>query len=177
MPVYLCTTHAYRSWEEDHPNGYVQRDEGLKPPSENLRRWRSEHALHEPVRFSKELQSLIIDVVEHISIEKCARLHAVAATRTHVHSLISFRSPACICGVSEHCWRNCASRAFAEKFIIRAKQKCGQAIAQHQQTKGRPWFSRGWDLTPVRNKSHFDYLITTYLPKHEKRENGMLRIF
>ena len=40
MPVYLATVHAYGSWQEDHPKGFVQHGEGLKDPSPGLAAWR-----------------------------------------------------------------------------------------------------------------------------------------
>ena len=100
MPVYLGTSHAYRSWDENHPKGYVQRDEGLQLPSEGLQRWRSEHAKDEPARFSLEQQQLLHEIVAMIAAERDTRLHATATVATHVHKLFSFRSPACTCGAT-----------------------------------------------------------------------------
>jgi hypothetical protein len=175
MPVYLGTSHAYRSWDEDHPKGYMQRDEGLKPPSEGLQRWRSEHAKHEPMKFTVDQQRLLHEVVVMISEERLVRLHASATVTTHVHKLFSFRSPACTCGASEFCAPGCAGRQLAERFMTRVKQKMGQQLAKQADTSGRPWFSRGWDLTPVRDRAHFDHLIETYLPDHERFQGGIFR--
>jgi len=55
------------------------------------------------------------------------------------------------------------------------KRKIGQAAAKLKSTVGRRWLSRGWDLTPVRNRAHFDYLFQTYLPKHATDEGGIVR--
>jgi len=52
----------------------------------------------------------------------------------------------------------------------------GQMIAKTMETKDRPWLSRGWDLTPVRDREHFDFLVAKYLPKHE-REEGIARTY
>lgn len=84
--------------------------------------------------------------------------------------------PRMYCGAAKHCRGRCAGRNFAEKVIVRMKQKMGQAIAKSEQTTGRHWFSRGWDMTPVRNRAHFDYLVTSYLPKHASQENGVVRV-
>jgi hypothetical protein len=175
MPVYLGTSHAYRSWDEDHPTGYVQRDEGLKPPSERLQQWRSDHAKHGPARFSVQQRRLLHDIAVMIAEERDIRLHAAATVLTHVHKLFSFRSPACTCGASEFCEPSCPARKCAERFITRAKQKMGQQLAKGEGTSGRPWFSRGWDLTPVRDQTHFDYLVETYLPDHERYQGGIFR--
>ena len=173
MPVYLLTSHAYRSWREDHPLGYVQRRQGLKGPSEALAQHRAARAKHEPVRFEAGIQHLLHRTVDVIARENEVRLHACATCPTHVHTLISFRSPACTCGASEHCFPDCNAREFAEGAITRLKRKMGQALAKAKGTVGRPYFSRGWDLTPVRGREHFDYLMEVYLPDHEKTQAGV----
>jgi hypothetical protein len=177
MAVYLGTSHAYRSWDEDHPKGYVQRDEGLREPSESLAQWRGRQAKDPPARFSLELQEVLHGVIVEIAQERRVRLHAVGSTRTHVHKLFSFRSPACPCGASEFCKPGCPARRFAEALMTRVKRKMGQQLAKRSDTCGRRWFSRGWDLTPVRNRGHFDYLVATYLPDHQRRQGGIFRSY
>ncbi len=177
MPVYLMTTHAYGTWSEAHRSGYVQRDEGLNPPSERLAHWRRDQAKHGPAAFSPDLQAIILAVAEAIAKERDVTLHASTATKTHVHQLISFRGPACTCGAFGHCSAACPARAHAEAVLTRMKQKMGQAVAKHEGTKGRKWFSRGWDLTPVRDREHFDHHLATYLPKHATREGGTVKIY
>ncbi|MGD0388202.1 MAG: hypothetical protein ABSC42_04525 [Tepidisphaeraceae bacterium] len=176
MPVYLFTAHAYRSWGEDHPRGYVQRGKGLQESNERLAHWRAANARHEPARFDGQLQGIIMEAVESVAAERGVRLHALAVTLTHVHILVSFRSPACTCGASKFCRKACEGRKFVETFGIRAKRKMGQMIAKTMETKDRPWLSRGWDLTPVRDREHFDFLVAKYLPKHE-REEGIARTY
>jgi hypothetical protein len=176
MPVYLFTIHAYRSWSEGNPRGYVQRDEGLKPSSANLATWREENSSHDPARFDLGDQRLLHEILVAIVAEKNCRLHAGSTTPTHVHGLTSFAEPACGCDGAEWCRRGCESRDYAEKFITRLKQKMGQALAKKYQTNGRPYFSRGWDLTPIRRMPHFRYHIETYLPKHAK-EGGIFRFY
>ncbi len=176
MPVYLATSHAYRSWSEANPRGYVQRDEGLQPPSEKLARWRAEHAMNDPAKFAKDLQSILHDVVVQIAAEKEVLLYATATTASHIHKLFGFKSPTCTCGAdAEECWPSCPARKHAERIITRMKQKMGQQLALHANTKNRKWFSRGWDLTPVKVPRHFNYLLGTYLPDHELTQGGVFR--
>ena len=175
MPVYLMTAHAYRSWREDHPRGYVQRREGLKESSVNLARHRAAIARHAEARFEVEVQELLHSVIVEIAAEQEVRLHACVTCPTHVHILVSFRSPACICGASKYCGRGCEARERAEGVIVRMKRKMGQAVAAREGTKGRPWFSRGWDLTRVGTRGHFDHLVGEYLPKHEVEQAGVFR--
>lgn len=175
MAVYLITAHAYRSWREDHPLGYVQRGEGLKEASEELARWRAARAKGEETRFEEEAQHALHEMAIAIAKEQAVRLHACATCPTHVHVLISFGSPACECGVSKHCRRGCAARTRAEEIVARMKRKMGLAVAKREGTRGKKWFSRGWDLSPVRKRDHFDYLVEVYLPDHQETQAGVYR--
>jgi hypothetical protein len=127
------------------------------------------------VRFTIDQQQMLHEIVVMIAAERSMRLHATATVTTHIHKLFSFRSPACTCGASEFCRRDCEARKLAERFITRAKQKMGQQLAKYDGTVGRPWFSRGWDLSPVRDRGHLDYLMETYLPDHERFQGGIFR--
>jgi hypothetical protein len=142
MPVYLMTSHAYRSWSEDHPKGFIQRDQGLQSTNDELAAWRAEHSNHEPAKFPREAQELLLDVVETIAAERKVRLHGASATQTHVHKLISFRSPACTCGASDHCNRGCPARTFAEEVITRMKRKMGQNRKAKRYLRSSMVFSR-----------------------------------
>jgi hypothetical protein len=175
MPVYLGTSHAYRSWSEAHPRGFVQRGEGLKQTNVRLATWRAEAAREAPARFSVDVQMICHRVVVEVAEEKEIQLYGVATVATHVHKLFGFRSPACICGAREHCLAGCPARKYAEDIITRMKQKMGQAIALREDVGKRKWFSRGWDLTPVRGREHFEYLMGRYLPEHEGRQGGVFR--
>jgi REP element-mobilizing transposase RayT len=176
MPVYHLTAHAYRSWREDHPRGYVQRGEGLKEPSKPLADWRARRANFDEARFEREAQEWLHPIVVAMALEKEVRLHACATCPTHVHVLISFRSPACTCGVDvEHCFKTCPGRMRADDVMIRMKRKMGQRLAQGMETCRRPWFSRGWDTSPVKNLRHLNYLVTEYLPEHETGQEGIFR--
>jgi hypothetical protein len=174
MPVYLFTVHAYRSWSEGNANGFIQHGDGLQAPNPALAEWRDDHASHEPARFDLADQDILHEILQVICKEKSCKLHAGATTLTHVHGLVSFTAPLCDCKGAEWCRRDCAVRICVEKCIIRLKQKMGQAMAKKHETNGRPYFSRGWDLTPIRRMPHFQYHIQTYLPKHDK-EGGIFR--
>jgi hypothetical protein len=169
--------HGYRTWSEAHPRGYVQRGQGLKSSSIALARWRANKARQEPARFDGEIMDVIAATVPAIAAERGLRLHAQTITATHVHVMVSFHEPLCECEGAEFCRRGCPAKEFVEKFTERLKQKMGQAIAKSMQTSGRRWFSRGYDLTPVRNQEHFDYLCTTYLPKHRDKESGIFYVY
>jgi hypothetical protein len=175
VAVYLLTVHAYRSWSEDNPLGYVQRDEGLKEPSKDLADWRAEQAKQPESRFERGAQDVLQQVMVAIAREHQLTLHACATCPTHVHGLISFRNPACECGASDFCASDCNAREHAERFAARLKRKMGLGVAKHEGTFGRKWFSRGWDLTPVRKQEHFTYLVEEYLPDHQATQAGIFR--
>ena len=175
MPVYLLTVHAYRSWREDHPRGYVQHGKGLREPRPEPAQWRDGAAKHPPARFSPAQQTALQATAELIASERGARLHSLATCSTHVHLLLSFADPPCTCGTAEHCRRGCPARKHVESITTRCKQKMGQRLARDAGTRGRPWFSRGRDVTPVRGREHFDHLIADYLPDHEQTQGGLFR--
>ena len=74
-----------------------------------------------------------------------------------------------------HCAKRCEARSVADSVVVRMKRKMGQAVAIANGNKGRTWFSRGWDLTRVTTKGHFDHLVETYLPEHEMGQAGIFR--
>jgi hypothetical protein len=93
MPVYLVTVHAYRSWNTDETDGYVQRGEGLKEPDEERARYRDDRARHPEMRFELDHQESLHRVATQVSHEKGVRLHAIATCPTHAHVLCPFEAP------------------------------------------------------------------------------------
>ncbi len=91
MPVFHFTLHAYRSWHEDDPRGYVQRgEEGVQPPNPKLAAHRDQLAKQSEVRFTKEQMLLLLDGVRTTCERKGWLAYAAAATCTHVHAVISW---------------------------------------------------------------------------------------
>jgi len=200
VPVYHLTHHAFGSWTEDHPSGYVQRGRGLQPPSDRLHRARRAAQQQPAVRFTPKQQALILDTAAATLDRAGLRLHAAAVCPTHVHLVFSFTAPACHCvdgsrqkprqrlrgyGVSGggydpaatpiHRVRTCDARRHAEQITRRLKRDAGLAVADAAAIRGRKWFSRGWDLTPVRTPEHLTFLQTDYLPRHETDQAGLYR--
>lgn len=175
MPVYLATVHSYRSWREDHPKGFIQHDDSWQPANPRLAAWRDDHAKQLPNFFPRERFSMLLDVAAEIAHEQIVRLHACSVTTTHVHQLVSFHEPECICQGAEHCHGDCPGRERVELVLTRYKRIAGCRLAKAADVRGRKWFSHGWNISPVRAREHFEYLVTTYLPKHE-REGGLVRI-
>ena len=53
MPCYLFTLHAYRSWNADHPRGFVREQGRIEPPNPKLARFYDRNAKQPPVRFRR----------------------------------------------------------------------------------------------------------------------------
>ena len=129
------------------------------------------------MRFTLAQQTVLQEISQAIVAERGARVHSLATCPTHVHMLVSFCKPSCTCGNLKHCKRACQARYHAERLSARWKQKMGQRLARDSGVFGRPWFSRGWDVTPVRQPTHFDHLIGEYLPDHEQTQGGLFHLY
>lgn len=148
----------------------------MKRANSELAAWRAGRSRDEEARFEPDMQLVLHDVVVEMAKEKEVRLHACSTCPTHVHCVVSFRSPACTCGAwARFCAGDCVAKLRAEEVMVRMKRKMGQGLAKLREIRGRKWFSRGWDITPVKGRAHLDYLLTEYLPKHETEQAGIFR--
>ena len=156
MPVYLITAHSYRSWNADNPRGYVQRGRGIQPPDPEKAQRFDQLARQERVRFYLDLHPTIIDGCRDICHRRGWRLHQVVVVSSHVHALVS--------------WRDRATTWHVARDTI--KRLLGWMLAKHTSLTGRKWFSRGGSRKRVRDRDHFNYLMTDYLPKHAMGRRG-----
>lgn len=159
MPVYLFTFHAYRSWREDNPNGYVQRGRpGIQPPSKRLADYRAAIANDPPTVFDDAQKALLLEGMQDMCTRRNWRLHGASATPSHVHALVSWATP-----------------QSPRDLTTPMKRLLGMMLSQHKGDKGNRWFSRGCDEKQVCNQEHFAHLLNEYLPKHVK-QNGIVWI-
>jgi hypothetical protein len=150
MPVFHFTFHAYRSWNADHPRGWVQHGErGIKRASQDLAIYRDGLSKHPEVRFTVEQQRAIILHVHDICGRREWHPYAISADATHVHIVVAWDQDVTM-----------------EKVRDTVKRLLGYLLAQDAGTKGKPWFSHGADEKAVRSKRHLRYLLYEYLPKH-----------
>jgi REP element-mobilizing transposase RayT len=150
VPIYLFTFHAYRSWRPDHPRGYVRRNEGVLPRDPDMAGRYDRHAKFPQVRFTSDLQRVLVDGAQDICSRRAWRLHFVATDPTHVHLLISW-----------------LDRALGWKDVHDTlKRLLGMLLAKHTGERGRKWFVRKGSRRRVRDREHFEYLMGCYLPSH-----------
>jgi REP element-mobilizing transposase RayT len=152
MPVYNFTYHSYRSWNANHPRGFVQTGRGIQPPNERLAKYYDRVARSEPTLFGCRHQALMTWIVWDTCARRNWRLHAVAFEPTHVHFLVSWQSG--------EDWRQ-----------VRGKLKnlMSWALSQAYEAPGHRWFVRKASRKRVRDHAHFEYLITRYFPRHRGR--------
>lgn len=153
MPVYLFTLHAYRSWRADNPRGYIQHDQrGVQPPNPQLSAHRESIAKHPAVTFRKRQRSLLLTSAVEIAGRRGWTLHAVAATTTHIHLLIS--------------WND---QTDEKQVCTTLKRLLGLSLSKDTGTTGNHWFSRGQDAKRIADRKHLGHLVNTYLPKHKEQ--------
>lgn len=147
MPVYLFTIHAYRSWMPDRPQGYVRRREGILPTDRIMAAKYARVASETVIEFDDEVQRALIDETLTASKTQDLRCHDIATDATHVHLLVSWTTE-----------KNSAA--------VRKSLKTSLTQRLNRDFQKRTWFSRSGSRKPVKDQSHFDYLIQTYLPDH-----------
>lgn len=148
MPVYLFTFHAYRSWMPDREQGYVVRGSGILPPSDEAADAYRRRANHDLVEFDDAMGWTIIAESETVCERERWTLYEATVDKTHVHVLLG--------------WRSADKR---DEVARRLKQRLGRALSIEKKSRG-PWFSRGKSNKRVRDRKHFDRLMTKYLTRH-----------
>lgn len=198
MPVALVTLHAYRSWSEASPRGYVQRGEsGVQRANKRLAAARAARALAPPARFDEAQRGFILDEARDIARRRRWRLHAGSCTGTHVHLVVSWRSSDIEEKQVERVRRSRAGTGAAlpggasggasgrrrlrrddevEYVMWKFKELLGMRLSQREGTVGNHWFSRGDHDRWVRDLRHLLFLRSRYLPRH-RGQGGVVRDF
>lgn len=148
MPCYLFTLHGKLTWMPDHRRGYVRRDQGILPSDPAMADEYRQRAKHEKVLFEAVVQQAMIDALVEACEHQQSRLHAVFFEPTHVHFLVSWR----------------AQRGWLR---VRAKLRESMTRKLNEQFGHREWFSGSGSRKHVKDREHFDYLMTTYRRKHK----------
>jgi hypothetical protein len=148
MPVAHIILHAYASWHPDHPDGWHQHGQ-ITPlrPHQNLAAHRRDHQRWPAVAFAQHTHPDLITLALDICHRRSWQFHAIALTPTHIHLVISWRTP---------------HTPLQTQSIF--KRLFGWKLATLLNTPGRRWFSDGGLPTPIHNPAHLAFLLNEYLP-------------
>ncbi len=147
MAVYLFTLHSYGSWLPDRARGYTRRGEGVLPKDEKMAGYYRDQMNTAVVRFDRSIQSQMIKAITTHCELKSYKLYHVATDPTHVHVLIG--------------WDGYVKWKSVRRAL---KQSISRRLNEHFDK--RRWFAREGSRKQVKDRQHFDYLVTTYLPSH-----------
>jgi len=149
MPVYHFTLHAYRSWSADNPRGYVRRRTGILRPDPQKAAQYDSQAKWPPVRFTTQMQQILVLGSYDVCQTRGWRLHMAAAEPSHLHLIVSWRQylP----------W---------QKVRQRIKNVLSLSLGRAASQAGRQWFVREASRKRVTDREHLDHLTNSYLPKH-----------
>jgi len=146
MPCYLFTWHTYGSWLPDRPQGYVHWSRGRQSSNIALAECYRQQQKQTTALLTETLQLEITEEIIDAAEEVGFKLHFVATETTHVHALVS--------------WRN-------ERHWKQLRRSIRRSLTERlNRFERRKWFSRGGDAQQVKDREHFDYLTSTYLPSH-----------
>lgn len=140
----------------DHPRGYVRRGKGILPPDAEMAGRYERRAKHERVVFDQQLQRILIDGTRDICDRRGWRVHQVAVVSSHLHALVSWRDEA-------------VGWQFVRDTL---KRLLGWMLAKRTEQKGRRWFVRGGSRRRVRERGHFEFHMSEYLPRHFRGRRG-----
>ena len=147
MPCYLFTYHAYGSWLPDRPAGYVRRKAGVLIADRQMAACYRKNLKEEVVEFSSEAQSLMIRAACEACSFLTARCHGIATDPSHIHLLISWHD--------NQVWQR-ISKSLKHRLTLELNAELMR----------QTWFSKGGSRKRVKDRSHFDYLMRVYLPRH-----------
>ncbi len=148
MPCYLFTYHGYGTWMPDRPQGYVHRTNGLQPRNQAMAEKYRQRQREPVVAFTPQMQALLVETARAAGGFIAATVHAVATDPTHVHVLVSWRDEG-------RTWKS-----------ARASIRSAMSRKLNETYERRTWFADTPSRKQVKDRAHFDHLVTTYLPKH-----------
>jgi hypothetical protein len=148
MPCYLFTYHAYGSWMPDRKQGYVKRRRGILSTDVAMAEKYRTSMKESAVIFGSVTQLAIIDSLIDSQKRQEFECYYIATDSTHVHILLGWRD--------EREWLH-----------MRSIIKCSISRRLNQECGRRTWLVEGGSRKRVKDRAHFDYLVTRYLPRHD----------
>jgi hypothetical protein len=160
MPVYLFTFHAYRSWMPDHPRGYTKRRRGYLAPDEDMAENYRRRANGDGILFDAALQRALIEEAGVACVHQNLRMHAGSTEPSHVHLLVSWRSA--------KTWTQVRASLKSSLSRLLSRTPGGGRINPDETDTGACVLklSRGGSRKQVRDRAHFNHLMTRHLPDH-----------
>ncbi|MGI9456927.1 MAG: hypothetical protein ACR2NU_10215 [Aeoliella sp.] len=151
MPCYLFTYHPYGSWLPDRNQGYVRRGQGIQKPDASMMCLYQDSMKGNPITLASGHQRAIIRSVIESQQKQRFEAYFVATEPTHAHILLSWKDDR----------RVVKMRGLVKGSLTRALNK---------EFIRREWFAEGGSRKRVRDRTHFEYLVEDYLPKHSGRK-------
>lgn len=151
MSVYLLTFHAYGPRNPAGEPRFVLRNDAPSAPGPRNRlpladRYRQTVEQRE-VAFDADHQRKLIDIVMDFQRRGEYRAFGVAADDANVHALVAWT-------------------AARDAVDMRAAIKAALERGLNREFGRGAWLGEGGGARRVRNRTQFDYLLDTYLPKH-----------
>lgn len=145
--IYLFTYHAKGTWMPDRRQGYTTRADGVLPPDPVAAAQYRNRMSGPPAEFTPDIQRLAIEESQVAAGFQSLRLHFVGTDPAHIHILVSWR---------------------IQKGWLRVRTALRTSLTRrfNAEINRREWFVDCASRKRVRNRGHFDYLMTEYLPRH-----------
>ena len=147
MPCYLFTYHAHGSWMPDRSRGYVHRGQRVLTSDTRMAKCYRRNLRQTAVSFDGQIQSELLAGTRAACNCLTVRCHGIATDSSHVHLLVSWQS--------ERRWES-----VSEAIKTSLSRRLNASVNRQK------WFSKGASRKRVRDRAHFEYLMSTYLPDH-----------
>ncbi len=147
MPCYLFTYHGHGTWMPDHPRGYVRRKVGILAPDPRMADCYRQNQRVPTADFDISVQRILIDETVRAFHFQGLRGHFIATDHTHLHVLVSWKTP---------------------KTWKAVRQSIGTSLTRrlNKEFERRSWFAKQPSRKRVREQQHFEHLVRVYLPRH-----------
>jgi hypothetical protein len=131
----------------DHRRGYTQRKKGYLPSDPKMARNYERRAKRNETTFDDQLSRALLEELIASCPKISCRLHGGSVELTHVHALVSWK----------HVRGWMSVRTSLKASLTKRLKTMGDDVS----------LSRGGSRKHVEDRDHFEYLMQTYLPRHE----------
>lgn len=149
MPVYHITYHAYGTWLPDREEGYYRHDEVHHAKDFDKANLYRNQMTQKPESFDEEMQKVLIAGTFDICKTRGWTFYGGATDNTHFHALIGSHE-----------------EVTAEEMSQKLKNLLSLFLGRLKSIRGHKWFVHDDGICRVKDREHFDHLLTVYFPKH-----------